>query len=117
MCKLTNKITYKRRDTVRDLVHKISKYFSSWMTLHTERLNLKKGIRQGLFIDVSILIGYLLGRTDLGLLVATGTLAHICAIKGKFKSKVQTVLVSAILLSICMFLGTLTVGNQLLFGI
>lgn len=117
MCKLTNKITYKRRDTVRDLVHKISKYFSSLMTLHTERLNLKKGIRQGLLIAVPILIGYLLGRTDLGLLVATGTLAHIYAIKGTFKSKVQTVLVSAILLSICMFLGTLTVGNQLLFGI
>ena len=102
---------------MRDLVHKISKYFSSLMTLHTERLNLKKGIRQGLLIAVPILIGYLLGRTDLGLLVATGTLAHICAIKGTFKSKVQTVLVSAILLSICMFLGTLTVGNQLLFGI
>ena len=86
------------------------------MTLHTERLNLKKGIRQGLLIAVPILIGYLLGRTDLGLLVATGTLAHICAIKGSSSRKYKLYCICNIAIYLYV-LGTLTVGNQLIWYI
>ncbi|WP_341351941.1 FUSC family protein [Staphylococcus nepalensis] len=94
----------------------LSHYFYTLSKIDDKKINFFKGARQGLLMTLPVLIGYLLDRIDLGLLVSTGTLAHIYAIKGTFKSKIRIVFISAIMLSICMFLGTLTVGNSLLFG-
>lgn len=57
------------------------------------KINLWKGIRQGLLMIIPTLIGYLLGHFSFGLLVATGTLAHTYVFKGSAQSMLRTVII------------------------
>ena len=53
------------------------------------KINIWKGIRQGLLMIIPTLIGYLLGHFSFGLLVATGTLAHTYVFKGSAQSMLE----------------------------
>ena len=81
------------------------------------KINLWKGIRQGLLMIIPTLIGYLLGHFSFGLLVATGTLAHTYVFKGSAQSMLRTVIICTLSFTICMMLGTLTVNQPVLYGI
>ncbi|HCV6805660.1 TPA: FUSC family protein [Staphylococcus aureus] len=65
---------------------------------------------------IPAIIGYLCGNFQFGLLVATGTLAHIYVFKGPSRSKLRTVIICNLAFAICMMLGTLTVKTPLVFG-
>ncbi|MCI2774406.1 FUSC family protein [Staphylococcus petrasii] len=75
-----------------------------------------KGIRQGLLMIIPALIGYFLGNFSFGLLVSTGTLAHIYVFQGPPRSQLRMVILCSISFAICMMLGTLTVAQPLLYG-
>lgn len=81
------------------------------------KINLWKGIRQGLLMIIPTLIGYLLGHFSFGLLVATGTLAHTYVFKGSAQSMLRTVIICTLSFTICMMLGTLTVNQPVLYGV
>ncbi|HCD7956855.1 TPA: FUSC family protein [Staphylococcus aureus] len=65
---------------------------------------------------IPAIIGYLCGNFQFGLLVATGTLAHIYVFKGPSRSKLRTVIICSLAFAICMMLGTLTAKTPLVFG-
>ncbi|HCG2740298.1 TPA: FUSC family protein [Staphylococcus aureus] len=65
---------------------------------------------------IPAIIGYLFGNFQFGLLVATGTLAHIYVFKGPSRSKLRTVIICNLAFAICMMLGTLTAKTPLVFG-
>ncbi|WP_086156862.1 FUSC family protein [Staphylococcus aureus] len=65
---------------------------------------------------IPAIIGYLCGNFQFGLLVATGTLAHIYVFKGPSRSKLRTVIICNLAFVICMMLGTLTAKTPLVFG-
>ncbi|MCS4797826.1 FUSC family protein [Staphylococcus aureus] len=65
---------------------------------------------------IPAIIGYLCGNFQFGLLVATGTLAHIYVFKGPSRSKLRTVIICNLAFAICMILGTLTATTPLVFG-
>ncbi|CAC9337871.1 Integral membrane protein [Staphylococcus aureus] len=65
---------------------------------------------------IPAIIGYLCGNFQFGLLVATGTLAHIYVFKGPSRSKLRTVIICNLAFAICMMLGTLTSKTPLVFG-
>ncbi|HCZ7107535.1 TPA: FUSC family protein [Staphylococcus aureus] len=65
---------------------------------------------------IPAIIGYLCGNFQFGLLVATGTLAHIYVFKGPSRSKLRTVIICNLAFAICMMLGTLTAKTPLVFG-
>jgi uncharacterized membrane protein YccC len=54
---------------------------------------------------IPLIIGYLTGQLQIGLLMATGTLAHIYVFGGSARSKLRIVLYTTIGLSIAMILG------------
>ena len=76
-----------------------------------------KGVRQGLLLIFPALLGYFLGNFALGLLVSTGTLAHIYVFKSSPRSMIRTVILCSISFAICMILGTLTVTEPILYGV
>ncbi|HCZ6943937.1 TPA: FUSC family protein, partial [Staphylococcus aureus] len=53
---------------------------------------------------IPAIIGYLCGNFQFGLLVATGTLAHIYVFKGPSRSKLRTVIICNLAFAICMIL-------------
>ncbi|HDG5480403.1 TPA: FUSC family protein [Staphylococcus aureus] len=65
---------------------------------------------------IPAIIGYLCGNFQFGLLVATGTLAHIYVFKGPSRSKLRTVIICNLAFAICMMIGTLTAKTPLVFG-
>ncbi|HDD6880881.1 TPA: FUSC family protein [Staphylococcus aureus] len=65
---------------------------------------------------IPAIIGYLCGNFQFGLLVATGTLAHIYVFKGPSRSKLRTVIICNLAFAICMMLDTLTAKTPLVFG-
>lgn len=76
-----------------------------------------KGIRQGLLMIIPALLGYYFGFFSFGLLIATGTLAHIYVFKGSPQSMIRTVALCSLAFAVCMILGTLTAAQPLIFGI
>ncbi|MEJ7189053.1 FUSC family protein [Staphylococcus warneri] len=76
-----------------------------------------KGIRQGLLMIIPALLGYYFGFFSFGLLIATGTLAHIYVFKGSPQSMIRTVVLCSLAFAVCMMLGTLTAAQPLIFGI
>lgn len=76
-----------------------------------------KGLRQGLLMIIPALVGYFLGNFSLGLLVSTGTLAHIYVFKSSPRAMIRTVILCSISFAICMALGTLTVTQPILYGV
>ena len=60
------------------------------------------------------LIGYLLGFPMFGILISTGTLAHVYVLVDH-QSMLKTVITCSLSFTICMILGTLTVSQPILF--
>jgi len=81
------------------------------------KIDVAKGIRQCILMLIPLLVGYLTGHFSTGLLISTGTLAHIYVFGGPKRSKLRIVLFSSLGLSIAMILGTLTVNQPLIFGV
>lgn len=92
-------------------------FLTSLIKINRQNLDFYKGIRQGLLMIIPALIGYLCGNFQFGLLVATGTLAHIYVFNGSAKSKIRTVIICNLAFAICMILGTLTATTPLVFGL
>ena len=51
--------------------------FASLIHFDQSKINIVKGMRQGLLMIIPVLIGYLCGFPSFGLLISTGTLAHV----------------------------------------
>lgn len=92
-------------------------FLTSLIKINRLNLDFYKGVRQGLLMIVPAIIGYLCGNFQFGLLVATGTLAHIYVFKGPSRSKLRTVIICNLAFVICMMLGTLTAKTPLVFGV
>jgi len=93
------------------------KYLKSLTRFNSMKIDVAKGVRQAILMFIPLIIGYLMGHLSTGLLISTGTLAHIYVFGGSAKSKLRIVFFSTIGLSIAMILGTLTVNQPLIFGI
>lgn len=91
-------------------------FLTSLIKINRLNLDFYKGVRQGLLMIIPAIIGYLCGNFQFGLLVATGTLAHIYVFKGPSRSKLRTVIICNLAFAICMILGTLTAKTPLVFG-
>lgn len=91
-------------------------FLTSLIKINRLNLDFYKGVRQGLLMIIPAIIGYLCGNFQFGLLVATGTLAHIYVFKGPSRSKLRTVIICSLAFAICMMLGTLTAKTPLVFG-
>lgn len=91
-------------------------FLTSLIKINRLNLDFYKGVRQGLLMIIPAIIGYLCGNFQFGLLVATGTLAHIYVFKGPSRSKLRTVIICNLAFAICMMLGTLTSKTPLVFG-
>lgn len=87
--------------------------------IHFDRskIDIAKGIRQGFLMILPALIGYLLGFPMFGILISTGTLAHVYVFSGSPQSMLKTVITCSLSFTICMILGTLTVSQPILFGL
>lgn len=92
-------------------------YIKSLFKFNKHNVNYSKGIRQGLLMLTPLLLGYLLGYFQFGLLIATGTLANIYVFGGSDKSKLRILWWCAVGFALCITFGTLTVATPLLFGI
>lgn len=95
----------------------LANYIKSLLRFNSMKIDVTKGIRQCILMLIPLLIGYATGYFSIGLLISTGTLAHIYVFGGPAKSKLRTVLFSAIGLSLAMILGTLTVSQPIIFGV
>lgn len=93
------------------------KYLKSLIRFNSMKIDVAKGIRQCILMLIPLLVGYLTGHFSKGLLISTGTLAHIYVFGGPKRSKLRIVLFSSLGLSIAMILGTLTVNQPLIFGV
>ena len=93
------------------------KYSKSLIRFNSMKIDVAKGIRQCILMLIPLLVGYLTGHFSTGLLISTGTLAHIYVFGGPKRSKLRIVLFSSLGLSIAMILGTLTVNQPLIFGV
>lgn len=93
------------------------KYLKSLIRFNSMKIDVAKGIRQCILMLIPLLVGYLTGHFSTGLLISTGTLAHIYVFGGPKRSKLRIVLFSSLGLSIAMILGTLTVNQPLIFGV
>ena len=93
------------------------KYLKSLTKFNAMKIDVAKGIRQGILMFLPLMIGYLVGYFSIGLLISTGTLAHIYVFGGTAKSKLRTVFLTSIVFAIAMMLGTLTVNQPVIFGI
>lgn len=91
-------------------------FLTSLIKINRLNLDFYKGVRQGLLMIIPAIIGYLCGNFQFGLLVATGTLAHIYVFKGPSRSKLRTVIICNLAFAICMMIGTLTAKTPLVFG-
>ncbi|MBF9298703.1 FUSC family protein, partial [Staphylococcus schleiferi] len=83
--------------------------------IHFDRskIDIAKGIRQGFLMILPALIGYLLGFPMFGILISTGTLAHVYVFSGSPQSMLKTVITCSLSFTICMILGTLTVSQPI----
>lgn len=96
---------------------KMNQILNSLIRFDTSKIDYFKGIRQGLLMVLPALIGYLCGFPSFGLLISTGTLAHIYVFKGSPQSMLRTVIICVLSFTVCMILGTLTVTQPILFGL
>lgn len=81
------------------------------------KVDVKKGFRQGMLMFVPLIIGYLVGHFMTGLLIATGTLAHIYVFGGTAQAKLRIVIFCTLGLSSAMALGSLTANQPIIFGL
>ncbi|WP_262997129.1 FUSC family protein [Macrococcus capreoli] len=92
-------------------------YFKSLFYIDRNKIDIPKGIAQSIMMAIPLFLFYYLGNVSYGLMVSTGTLAHIYVFGGPLHSRIKTVIISSFTLSFAMFLGTLTANHMLLFGL
>lgn len=92
-------------------------YWRNVTFVATDKININRGIRQGLLMLVPLLYGVLTDHMSLALLISIGTFAHIYVFSGTFTSRMRAVCFATCGLVLAMMLGTLTVSYPLLFGI
>ncbi|TDL98384.1 FUSC family protein [Macrococcus brunensis] len=92
-------------------------YYQSLLTIDAAKIDVPKGIRQGLLIFIALFIFYLFGELQTGLLVSMGTLSHIYLFGGTLKSKIKTALTVSATLALAMILGSLVGQHALLYAI
>ncbi|UXR69786.1 FUSC family protein [Staphylococcus sp. IVB6246] len=83
----------------------------------TNKIDMNRGIRQGLLMLLPLLYGVCTHNMSLALLVSIGTFAHIYVFKGTFTSRMRAVTFATCGLVVAMMLGTFTVSYPILFGI
>lgn len=83
----------------------------------TNKIDMNRGIRQGLLMLLPLLYGMCTHNMSLALLVSIGTFAHIYVFKGTFTSRMRAVTFATCGLVVAMMLGTFTVSYPILFGI
>ena len=91
-------------------------YLKSLIKFDKVKIDPLKGMRQAILMFIPLIVGYLTGQLQIGLLMATGTLAHVYVFGGSARSKLRIVLYTTIGLSVAMVLGSLTVAQPLMFG-
>lgn len=92
-------------------------YLKNVAFIATDKIDVNRGIRQGLLMLLPLLYGVFANDMPLALLVSIGTFAHIYVFSGTFTSRMRAVTFATCGLVIAMMLGTLTVSYPLLFGI
>lgn len=95
----------------------MKKFLSLVFKFNREKVDVFKGIRQGLLMVIPALLGYYFGFFSFGILISTGTLSHIYVFKGSPQSQLRTVILCTLAFVVCMILGTLTASQPLIFGI
>ncbi|QLK85316.1 FUSC family protein [Staphylococcus sp. 17KM0847] len=95
----------------------MKRYLKNVTTVETSKIDMGRGVRQGLLMFIPLLYGLLTQDFSSALLVTIGTLAHIYVFKGTFTSRIRAVTFATCGLVVSMMLGTLTAGHTLLFGI
>ncbi|UXR74128.1 FUSC family protein [Staphylococcus sp. IVB6238] len=83
----------------------------------TNKIDMNRGICQGLLMLLPLLYGVCTHNMSLALLVSIGTFAHIYVFKGTFTSRMRAVTFATCGLVVAMMLGTFTVSYPILFGI
>ncbi|TDM14213.1 FUSC family protein [Macrococcus bovicus] len=92
-------------------------YYQSLLSIDAAKIDVPKGIRQGLLMFIALFIFYLFGQLQTGLLVSMGALSHIYLFGGTLKSKIKTALMVSATLALAMILGSLVGHHALLYAI
>ncbi|MCS4486619.1 FUSC family protein [Staphylococcus americanisciuri] len=92
-------------------------YLKNVTHVAVEKIDVNRGIRQGILMLLPLLYGVLTHQISLALLMSIGTFAHIYVFSGTFTSRMRAVTFATCGLVVAMMLGTLTVSYPLLFGI
>ncbi|EJG1270529.1 FUSC family protein [Staphylococcus pseudintermedius] len=92
-------------------------YFKNVTHIDVDKIDLQRGLRQGLLMFLPLLYGLMFHDFSSALLATIGTFASIYVFKGTFNSRLRSVTFAAIGLVVTMMIGTLTASTPLLFGI
>lgn len=92
-------------------------YLKNVTFVATDKIDVNRGIRQGLLMLIPFLYGVYTSQMALALLISIGTFAHIYVFKGTFTSRMRAVTFATCGLVVAMMMGTLTVSYPILFGI
>ncbi|HDV5973028.1 TPA: FUSC family protein [Staphylococcus pseudintermedius] len=92
-------------------------YFKNVAHIDVDKIDLQRGLRQGLLMFLPLLYGLMFHDFSSALLATIGTFASIYVFKGTFNSRLRSVTFAAIGLVVTMMIGTLTASTPLLFGI
>lgn len=92
-------------------------YVKQLAQINTAKIDIRKGIRQGIIMLIPLLYGWLFNDMASALLISIGTLAHIYAFDWTFTSRIRVVSLTSLSFVVAMMLGTLTTGNPIMFAI
>ena len=92
-------------------------YIQQLAYIDKKKIDVQKGLRQGIVMFLPLLYGLLFNDFPSALLMSIGTLAHIYAFDWTFTSRLRVVSLTSFSFVIAMMLGTLTTGNPIVFAI
>ncbi|MFO3702135.1 FUSC family protein [Staphylococcus felis] len=95
----------------------MKEYIKSLAYVNTSKIDINRGIRQGVLMLIPLMYGLISNHFATALLATIGTFAHIYVFKGTFTSRMRAVTFATLGLMFAMMLGTLTMWSPLLFGI
>lgn len=96
---------------------KLKAYVKQLAYIDKKKIDVRKGVRQGIVMFIPLLYGLLFNDFPSALLMSIGTLAHIYAFDWTFTSRIRIVSLTSLSFVIAMMLGTLTTGNPIVFAI
>ncbi|MDP4449550.1 FUSC family protein [Staphylococcus hyicus] len=92
-------------------------YMKQLTFIDKKKIDIRKGLRQGMLMFIPLLYGLLFNDFPSALLITIGTLAHVYAFDWTFTSRMRIVSLTSFSFVIAMMLGTLTSGNSIVFAI